>query len=61
MSETEPITIYVGTDDLLVELRELGYEDSIELEDLIDLIEEDDELIEQLRPTLLSLPAYLFD
>jgi hypothetical protein len=46
------LPLYVATDEFLFELRELGYETSIELDDLIDLLDEDPAYIEQIRPTI---------
>jgi len=51
MSENN-LPVYVATDEFLVELRELGYHDNIELDDLIDFLDEDPSYIEQMRPTL---------
>ena len=51
MSENN-LPIYVATDEFLAELRELGYHDNIELDDLIDFLDEDPSYIEQMRPTL---------
>ena len=53
MSENENLPIYVATDEFLAELRELGYEASIELDDLIDFLDEDPSYIEQMRPALM--------
>ena len=52
--------VYVATDEFLAEVRELGYKDSIELEDLIDLLEEDPAYIEHLVPTLLVFDEISF-
>ena len=52
MSENENLPIYVATDEFLADLRELGYEASIELDDLIDFLDEDPPYIEQMRPAL---------
>lgn len=49
------LPIYVATDEFLAELRELGYTDSIELDDLMDLLEEDGMSIEHLKPTNYKL------
>jgi hypothetical protein len=54
------LSIYVGTDEFLAELRELGYQDNIGLDDLIDFLEEDPSYIEQMRPTLLSFDEIAF-
>jgi hypothetical protein len=53
MSEVEEIPMYVATQEFWDELHELGYELSIELEDLLDLYDDDDELgiLEDIRPT----------
>jgi hypothetical protein len=53
MSDTPNLPIYVATDEFLFELRELGYEASIELDDLIDFLEEDPSYIEQMRPAII--------
>lgn len=53
MSENENLPIYVATDEFLADLRELGYEASIELDDLIDFLDEDPSYIEQMRPALM--------
>ena len=47
--------MYVATDEFLAELRELGYEASIELDDLIDFLDEDPSYIEQMRPAIMML------
>jgi hypothetical protein len=53
MSDTPNLPIYVATDEFLFELRELGYEASIELDDLIDFLDEDPSYIEQMRPAMM--------
>jgi hypothetical protein len=53
MSSGENLPIYVATDEFLFELRELGYEASIELDDLIDFLDEDPSYIEQMRPAMM--------
>ena len=55
MSDTPNLPIYVATDEFLFELRELGYEASIELDDLIDFLDEDPSYIEQMRPAIMML------
>jgi hypothetical protein len=55
MSENENLPIYVATDEFLADLRELGYEASIELDDLIDFLDEDPSYIEQMRPAIMML------
>jgi hypothetical protein len=55
MSSGENLPIYVATDEFLFELRELGYEASIELDDLIDFLDEDPSYIEQMRPAIMML------
>jgi hypothetical protein len=52
MSESN-LPVYVATDEFLFELRELGYEASIELDDLIDFLDEDPSYIEQMRPAIM--------
>ena len=52
MSESN-LPVYVATDEFLAELRELGYEASIELDDLIDFLDEDPSYIEQMRPAMM--------
>ena len=47
------LPIYVATDEFLADLRELGYEASIELDDLIDFLDEDPSYIEQMRPAII--------
>jgi hypothetical protein len=54
MSESN-LPVYVATDEFLFELRELGYEASIELDDLIDFLDEDPSYIEQMRPAIMML------
>jgi hypothetical protein len=54
MSESN-LPVYVATDEFLAELRELGYEASIELDDLIDFLDEDPSYIEQMRPAIMML------
>ena len=54
MSETN-LPVYVATDEFLAELRELGYHDNIELDDLIDFLDEDPAYIEQMRPTVMMV------
>ena len=53
MSETNNLPVYVATDEFLAEIRELGYADFIELDDLIDFLDEDPSYIEQMHPTVL--------
>ena len=53
MSKTNNLPVYVATDEFLAEIRELGYDDFIELDDLIDFLDEDPSYIEQMRPTVL--------
>jgi hypothetical protein len=52
--------VYVATDEFLAELRELGYEASIELDDLIDFLDEDPSYIEQMRPAIMMLDEMNF-
>lgn len=54
MSESN-LPVYVATDEFLAELRELGYADFIELDDLIDFLDEDPSYIEQMRPTVMMI------
>lgn len=54
MSESN-LPVYWATDEFLAELRELGYHDNIELDDLIDFLEEDPSYIEQIHPTVMML------
>ena len=60
MLENDDTPIYVATDEFLIELRELGYEASIELDDLIDFLEEDPSYIEQMRPTVMCIDEISF-
>ena len=53
MSESVNTPVYVATDEFLAEIRELGYDDFIELDDLIDFLDEDPSYIEQMRLTIL--------
>ena len=55
MSETNNLPVYVATDEFLAEIRELGYDDFIELDDLIDFLDEDPSYIEQMHPTILMI------
>ena len=59
MSESN-LPVYVATDEFLIELRELGYHDNIELDDLIDFLDEDPSYIEQVRPTVMMLDEIAF-
>jgi hypothetical protein len=59
MSESN-LPIYVATDEFLAELRELGYEASIELDDLIDFLDEDPSYIEQMQPALIMFDEMNF-
>ena len=52
MSENDELPIYVATDEFLAEIRELGYQTNIELDDLIDFLDEDPSYIEQMQPTV---------
>lgn len=52
--------VYVATDKFLDELRELGYHDNIELDDLIDFLDEDPSYIEQIRPTVMMIDEMAF-
>lgn len=54
------LPVYVATDEFLAELRELGYEASIELDDLIDFLDEDPSYIEQMRPAIMMLDEMNF-
>jgi len=60
MSNGENLPIYVATDEFLADLRELGYEASIELDDLIDFLDEDPSYIEQMRPAIMMLDEMNF-
>jgi hypothetical protein len=60
MSNGENLPIYVATDEFLFELRELGYEASIELDDLIDFLDEDPSYIEQMRPAIMMFDEMNF-
>ena len=60
MSNGENLPIYVATDEFLAELRELGYEASIELDDLIDFLDEDPSYIEQMRPAIMMFDEMNF-
>ena len=60
MSNGENLPIYVATDECLFELRELGYEASIELDDLIDFLDEDPSYIEQMRPAIIMFDEMNF-
>jgi hypothetical protein len=52
MSTSEEIPMYVATNEFWAELHELGYEISIELEDLLDLYDDDElGILEDIRPT----------
>jgi len=54
------VYLYVGTDEFLAELRELGYENNIQLDDFIDFLDEDPAYIEEMRPTVLCLDEMNF-
>ena len=60
MSESDYTPVYVATGEFLAELRELGYEASIELDDLVDFLEEDPSYIEQMRPTVMLIDEMNF-
>ena len=60
MSKSDNPPIYVATGEFLAELRELGYHDNIELDDLIDFIEEDPSYIEHMRPAVLCIDEMNF-
>ena len=60
MSKSDNPPIYVATGEFLAELRELGYEASIELDDLIDFLDEDPSYIEQMRPAVLCIDEMNF-
>ena len=52
MSTSEEIPMYVATQEFWDELHELGYELSIELDDLLDLYDDDElGILEDIRPT----------
>jgi len=55
MSSGEALPVYVAADEFLAEIRELGYDDFIELDDLIDFLDEDPAYIEQLRPATMMI------
>lgn len=48
------VYLYVGTDEFLAELRELGYQNNIQLDDFIDFLDEDPAYIEEMRPTFIT-------
>lgn len=54
MSKNVNLPVYVASDEFFKEMRELGYDKSIELDDLIDLIDEDPFYLEHLHPTTLT-------
>jgi hypothetical protein len=58
MAENENLPVYVATDEFLAELRELGYDASIELDDLIDFLDEDPSYILEFRPTILMIDEW---
>ena len=60
MSENNNPPVYVAKDKFLAEIRELGYADFIELDDLLDFLEEDPSYIEQMRPTVLCVDEMNF-
>lgn len=60
MSENNNSPVYVAKDKFLAEIRELGYADFIELDDLLDFLEEDPSYIEQMRPTVLCIDEMNF-
>jgi hypothetical protein len=45
MRKNKNLPVYVASDELLQDLHDLGYSKSIELEDLIDFLEEDESYI----------------
>jgi hypothetical protein len=55
MSKNNDIPMYIATDEFLAEIRELGYDDFIELDDLIDFLDEDPAYILEFRPTILMI------
>jgi hypothetical protein len=55
LAENNNLPVYIATDEFLAEIRELGYDDFIELDDLIDFLDEDPSYIEQMRPTVLMI------
>jgi hypothetical protein len=60
MSKSDNPPVYVATDKFLAEIRELGYHDNIDLDDLLDLLEEDPSYIEQMRATILCIDEMNF-
>lgn len=60
MSNGDNLPVYVATDEFLAELRELGYEASIELDDLIDFLDEDPSYIEQMHPAIMMTDELAF-
>lgn len=60
MSKSDDLPVYVATDKFLAEIRQLGYADFIELDDLLDFLEEDPSYIEQMRPTVLCVDEMNF-
>jgi hypothetical protein len=55
LAENNNLPIYIASDEFLAEIRELGYDDFIELDDLIDFLDEDPSYIEQMRATVLMI------
>ena len=58
MSKNNDIPAYIATDEFLAEIRELGYDDFIELDDLIDILDEDPAYILEFRPTILMIDEW---
>jgi hypothetical protein len=51
---TSNLPVYVASDAFLSEIRELGYNKSIELDDLIDLLDEDPAYMFELWPSMMT-------
>jgi hypothetical protein len=55
MAESENLPAYIASNEFLAELRELGHDDFIELDDLIDFLDEDPAYILELHPTIIMI------
>jgi hypothetical protein len=59
MKKTKQLPWYMARDVLIIDLRDLGYE-SIELDDLVDMLEDDDAWIEYFFEPIILIDEISF-
>ena len=60
MRKNKNLPVYVASDELLQDLHDLGYRKSIELEDLIDFIDEDESYILDIQVGIVTYDELSF-